>query len=319
MSKKYATEHLPEIYKSMKGRWTISSQLDGVEGFFNRGIFLVKKGKNITGEAKAIMKRLPTEAMQPSYARREITILAGLNHPTILQLRDSHVPEHPHETPWMVTEYCEHQTLKDLLQTYQIENRMVPEAFVWHVFDSLARAVHFCHHGRGSSKNWDPVSHRDITAFNVFIKADPTEEADTYSYSIKLGDFGCAITQSEWTNKVLDLAVEDLPEVDWDYRPPEGPVPTEAGDVYQIGKIMWCFFYLQTPDKNAVCSILTEQKRRPGHKKYSKELLEVIIACLGKDPDKRPIAYDLIKTLLKERLALIKDGKMKFEPLTLLD
>jgi serine/threonine protein kinase len=318
LNKKYAQQHMGdrfEIGKIIGGRWKIISSLSGATGFFNRGIFVVKDETNHTSNQKAIMKLLPTEAMQKGYARREIMILASLKHANILQLYDSHIPDHIHETAWMVTEFCEHKTLKDLVASYEARNQMVPELFVWQVFESLARAIQYCHHGRPSCEVWDKVSHRDITAFNVFIKSTSTRQADEYPYSIKVGDFGCAITDSEWTNKDLNMTLYDLPLIDCMYEAPEGTAPSESADVYQIGVIMWCFFCLaSTPD--AELSTLASQKCRPGHRRYSKELRDLIIACLDVKSEKRPSASTLAKTLRAKRRVLLADGTMKFERIT---
>jgi hypothetical protein len=129
--------------------WGIVSKL-GTGGSFNRGIFLVDDLNDLLETRQGIMKVLPSHALDPDYAQREISILAPLRHNNIVQLYDSYMPEqpkHPHATPWMVTEYCDKGTLKDLVRNTNKAGGKLPECFLWQVFESLARAVHYCHNG----------------------------------------------------------------------------------------------------------------------------------------------------------------------------
>ncbi|KAH7073612.1 kinase-like domain-containing protein [Paraphoma chrysanthemicola] len=231
----------------------------------------------------AIMKVLPSEGMRQGYARREITILSGLEHANIVQLYDSHIPEHGHGIPWMVTEFCEHLTVRDLVSLYASGGEMVPELFVWQIFESLAQVVQYCHHGLSSCKVWDRVSHRDIISSNVFTKADR-------------------------------LAKSAKPEVDTMYGALEGSAPTEAADVFEIGVVMWCLFCLkETPD--ADLTGLVWQRWQKGYEQYSKELGEFIVACLETKPEKRPSANALAEGLVATRGELVKKDRLRVERL----
>jgi serine/threonine protein kinase len=85
-----------EIGKVIGDRFTITAQFSEAEGSFNRGIYLVE---HMSNQGKGIIKLLPTEAMNPGYAEREISILARLNHRNIVKLYQCYLPEYPHDTP----------------------------------------------------------------------------------------------------------------------------------------------------------------------------------------------------------------------------
>lgn len=229
-----------DVGKTVGGCWTVTSALAGANGCFNRGIFVVKDERDKLNSSKAILKLLPTQAMHPEFARCEIDILAALKHDNIVESIDSAEPEHPHEMHWIVIEYCDHQTLGNLLSSYMQKKTMLPELFLWQVFESLAHAVHYCHHGDTGSKYWDGISHRDITARNVFIKSGAANHTDAYPFTLKLGDFGCGIAKSEWNDKTCHPI--ELPLVDLVVKPPETALPTEATNVYEIGVVMACFY-----------------------------------------------------------------------------
>jgi hypothetical protein len=74
---------------------------------------------------------------------------------------------------------------------------------------------------------------------NIFIKTDKrkgSQKSYEYPLTVKLGDWGCTTTNSEWSSGNLD--VWELPLVEARYSPPEEAVAEEAADVYQIGVVM---------------------------------------------------------------------------------
>jgi serine/threonine protein kinase len=225
------------IGKTVGDCWTIISVLAGAEGCYNPGVYLVQ---NKDTNEIAVLKLLPTEAVHPSFARREITILAGLKHPNILKMIQGEFLNTPHDTPWMVTELCDKETLKDLLRKYKAAKIMVPELFVSQIFESLARAPKYCHHGNFASEHWDPVSHRNLIPGNCFIISGRALNSTEYQYITVAGDFGSAIAKSEYLGR--NLTVYDLPFEDQSYVPPSGPTPSEANDVYQLSLLISCFY-----------------------------------------------------------------------------
>lgn len=290
-------------------RWTITGVLGDVQGFFNRGVLLVddetRKG------AECVMKLLPADAAYPGYATREIDILNRLSHHNIVTTYDSDEGQGPHDTPWIVTEYCTAFTLKTILKLFIGAKEMVPEMQVWQIFESLASAVQYCHHGPsnvtpGQSKAWDAVSHRDIIPTNVLLTYAPDPNFPGHPVTVKLADFGCAITASEMTARGFDVG--DLPELDGDYTPPEGAVPSEATDIYQIGLIIFCFFSFRVDPDNE----RREESAQswPGYEFHTAELSRLFCSCLVYHPAERPTVKDLVEDLVRTRKELVAQGKL---------
>jgi serine/threonine protein kinase len=205
MNAKFAHDRMAgifEIGQAVGDCCTITSKLADAEGSFNRGIYIVE-GK----QDKGILELLPTFAMDPGYAEREIGILARLDHRNIVALHDNHIPADCHETPWIITDFCEKGTLKDLVTFTQGQEQLIPELFAWQIFESLVQAVVYCHNG-DSPFAWDEITHRDIILSNIFIQTDKrkgSQNSYEYPLTVKLGDWGCTTTNSEWSSGNLDV------------------------------------------------------------------------------------------------------------------
>jgi len=76
-----------------------------------------------------------------------------------------------------------------------VSRLILPEAFLWHVFHSMANALLYCAWGRGGKsglgerKDWDQICHGDIKEQNVLM-ADVDEDQHKFYPCIKLCDFG---------------------------------------------------------------------------------------------------------------------------------
>jgi serine/threonine protein kinase len=250
--------------------------------------------------------------MNPGYAVREIDIIARLDHENIVKLQQGQVPLHRHDTPWIVTEFCDKKTLQDVIRSHRQKKQLVPELFAWQVFASLARAVSHCHNGDPMNSFWDEITHRDIILNNIFIKTNERSQRYEYPLTVKLGDWGCGVTQSEWNS--CSLTLDDLPVADYDYDTPENANPSQATDVYQIGVVMCCLLCLrEMPGLDL--DALERHQRWPGcHYSYSQDIRDLIIACIKEDPEKRPSA-NMLAIFVQQRCAnLIAKGRLAKEP-----
>ncbi|KAF2710952.1 kinase-like protein, partial [Pleomassaria siparia CBS 279.74] len=294
--------------KVVDGRWEIVRNLASSQeishGSMNGGINLVKDLNN--GGALAIQKLLPPKWMKQcdsGVAKLEVGILGRLNHPNIVALKGFNLPEHLHDVPYMCMEYCDRGTLQHLLSFHNNEDLGIPEAFVWHVLESLTSAILQCHQGpkKSTEEPWDPIFHRDIILANVFMTSTRGENAYPV---IKLGDFGCSIPQSDMTSgSVLE---KDLPPEDGSWIAPEGPVPTKPADIFQIGLIAYCLltgveepYYRNYGIGRSMIWYFHEETRWSNM--YSKELLKIIVQCVVKIPDKRPSAAELLDMIRKAK------------------
>jgi len=300
------------IGKVVGGRWTIESELGGVDGTFNQGILFVRDNVQ---EDMRIMKVLPSEAMYPGFQAREINILSRLHHRNIITLYDVHLPSpvtERHASPYLVTEYCDKGTLADLIKTWNKRGKLIPESFVWQVFEALVTAVQYLHHGpypyNEAAYNWDAITHRDIIPSNIFLKSDTQVNPRDYPISIKLADFGCAITNSEMEAHNYTLC--DLPVVADQYRPSEGAQATEATDMYQVGLVMSLMYCMtDSPLSNIAETGNLTQDYLADYKGYSSELRMFIEMCLDVDDEQRPHTNFFLLRIQSARRFLSNAGK----------
>jgi hypothetical protein len=301
-------EHQFDTGNVVGGRWKVVSQLTGIHGSFNRGVFRVQDVCDPAGTLR-IMKTLPSRAMYGGFAAREIDILSSVKHPNILEFLDAHIPEGRNETGYIVTELCDKGTLADLLAKYVEAGLFVPEAFVWEIFESLVSAVSHLHYGPSNTnqqKSWDPIFHRDIIAGNVFYTSLPANESMAFlAYPIvKLADFGCALRESEV--KTISLHPDfpynkEIPVIEPSCEPPEGPFANAPVDIFEIGVLMSDFILV---DGFPVA-------RQPGFQ-YSSQLRYLVNLCREHNPRMRPNACSLLAGIRRDRQLLISWGRLAY-------
>lgn len=283
--------HVFDEGQTVDRRWQVQSRLSDAYGFFNRGVHLVRELYNDRPNT-FVMKVLPSRSMYRGYAKREVDILFQLkDHPNIVQYCDSYAPYHRHAAPWLVMYYCN----QGILISFVHKVKSLPALFIWHVFESLAEAVRYSHTGPmdGYSALWDPVSHIDIIPGNItFHKEDDRNEVYP---TVKLTDWGCAVTQSEVNTKRLIGA--DLPVQDRNCIPPEGYMGSEAADIYQVGLV--------------VKDLLKHTRREHGDLEFFVAVSTSWESC------ERPRAAVLLDGLRDRREYLTETGHLTYEPLAM--
>ncbi|KAH7411750.1 kinase-like domain-containing protein [Phaeosphaeria sp. MPI-PUGE-AT-0046c] len=193
----------------------------------------------------------------------------------------------------------------------------VPELFLWHVFESLLAAVHYCHTGPTDQHpgTWDPIYHRDIILGNVLLISH--DSPDTPYSTVKLADFGCAMSRYEVEEN--HFKVEDLPEACESALAPEGAVASAAADVWQVG--LTVLRLLAATQLNCEEIKLDMKQLVEYFDKYSDshmwDLRHLLGMCVSKDPANRPTAEQLLHEVRKRRSELMCLGKLKFEALRL--
>ncbi|KAL9600176.1 MAG: hypothetical protein Q9219_003319 [cf. Caloplaca sp. 3 TL-2023] len=185
----------PEIStKDLKDKYPILKRLvpEGTGGL-NEGIYLVRR--NDTG------RRYVQKQIDPTHPiiLREMLLLQVLEHPNIIKFADGFIDKSAwnHHTASFYMEFCSLKTAQDLLEKYhkrnldnpQKDHAYIPEAFIWHIFRSLAYALQYLHHGIHISdardpqeldltvrsedycqKVWPMIMHRDIKPNNIFFR-----------------------------------------------------------------------------------------------------------------------------------------------------
>jgi len=311
--------------------WRIDRKLHDVEGSFNRGVYLVHN-ENDRNRSTKIMKTLPLPTEYLGFAERELEILGTLQHDNVIKFFDGSAPKSIHDTAWMITEHCNKGTLLDFVKYYAFEAKTpVPELFIWNILEILVRAVVYLHYGPNvlekidqqepgderlkveEEASWDAVYHRDIILSNVFLTSS-TRDKTEYPI-VKLGDFGCAMRQSEV--KIMDEDEDpephEIPCIDDAYEPPEGQNATKALDVYQIGQLTWCVVQnVQSPTSLDEKAMLPENFETSEDAPYSRELRRILYACTRACADCRIDSLLLLRLVQNTKRRLISENRLPF-------
>ena len=135
-------------------------ELDGVVG--RGGMAEVYRARDIRLDrvvaVKTLREDLARDATFQARFRREAQSAASLNHPSIIAVYDTGEDmEGPANVPYIVMEYVDGRTLRDLLRE---DRRLLPERAL-EITDGVLRALDYSHrHG---------IVHRDIKPANVML------------------------------------------------------------------------------------------------------------------------------------------------------
>lgn len=181
-----------------EGKYTLLRKLVPIgTGGLNEGIDLVR---NTTTNRRYVQKSI--DPTLPALVR-ELLLIQVLDHPNIIRYKDAFVDKSAwnHHRASLYMEFCCLGSAKDLLEKYHKRNKgkeeerwvYIPEAFIWHVFRSMALALQYLHHGIhsiGGEKRdvkelakmvrgenycrdvWPMIMHRDIKPENIFFRKE---------------------------------------------------------------------------------------------------------------------------------------------------
>ena len=105
------------------------------------GVFRCRR----TGRVVVRKKFIRSPRTRPSFWLREMTLLRSLVHPNICAFVDGYYM--PPERACLYMEHCDLGSLGDFQRGMTALGKLLPRSFVWHVFESLARALMYCHTG----------------------------------------------------------------------------------------------------------------------------------------------------------------------------
>jgi serine/threonine-protein kinase len=214
---------------------------------------------------------------------KEGEVLAGLKHPAIVQFYSMEMES---RTPFLVMEYLEGQTMKDLKEELRED---LSRFFT--LFLALLDGIEGCHQSQ--------VYHRNLAPENLIITTDG---------QLKIVDFRFAKTREKLTRPGEFLGFSE-------YMAPEqcqGQKITEAVDIYALGVILWEFLVGEVPfpiaAKNRPADIRTVMNMISTPLPVEKlsalprfaGLRSLVERMLDKEPKYRPTLREIVSTLKQE-------------------
>jgi serine/threonine protein kinase len=236
-------------------------------GGANAGVYLVRRRRD---GLVCVEKRLPAAAAAAAAAgiRRigEIDMMRRLraDHPNIVHYIDSWT------TPRAARIYMEHCELGSLADAIErllderdqlrqcgaadaaVEAVRFPEAFIWHVFFGLVRALVFMRTRTAAAtddsdakRGWQPILHRDIKPENVFLQAaqeaPPLAQADngTAARSDSRSNTNTASATDADTGVAGDNAYPGVALGDWGWAISTHDPHLEAEQTHPSGTPLW--------------------------------------------------------------------------------
>ncbi|MGB8656986.1 MAG: protein kinase [Candidatus Zixiibacteriota bacterium] len=253
------------------------------------GMGVVYKAQDIQLQRLVALKFLPPHiADSPEEKARfihEAQSASALNHPNVTTI---HGIEESPEGLFIVMEYCEGKTLKQVIEKETLSIKKVLDIGI-QVCEGLAIA-----HEKG-------IVHRDIKSDNVML---------TPRCQVKIMDFGLAklkgATKLTQTGSTLGTAAYMSPEQ------ASGEEVDQRSDIFSFGVVMYELLTGQLPFKGEhhaaiVYAIINEEPQPVAryNNKVSQEMERVVSKALSKDKEERyQHIDDLLADLRRERKSL---------------
>ena len=186
------------------------------------GMSMVYKAQDLVlGRLVAVKMLHETFTGDPDFLarfRQEAYAAASLQHPNIVTVHDIGQDGDRH---YIVMEYVEGRTLKDLVRQYKEDGQNMPVSRALDLSVQISDGIGYAHRAG--------LVHCDVKPQNVLLTRDDR---------IKVADFGIARAVSEASQHIDDDRVWGTPQ----YFSPEqaaGEPPSPSSDVYSIGVIMF--------------------------------------------------------------------------------
>jgi serine/threonine-protein kinase len=200
---------------------------------------------------------------------REARTAARLSHPNLVRVFDTGEDD---GRPYIVMEYVEGETLAELIRR---RRRLPADEAVAFALQAAAGVAHV--HEAG-------LVHRDLKPQNLLVRGDGT---------LKVADFGIA-----WAAESTRLTHAGTVLGTAEYLAPEQAVGGDvsaAADVYSLGAVLYETLTGRTPHTFASLAEIVEKQRtepvipvRELEPAVPRELEDVVMRCLARDPRYRP-------------------------------
>lgn len=234
---------------------------------------------------KVLRPELSADPVLRKRFEREAQSAARISHPHVNSVH--RIGRLPGDVPYMVIEYVDGRTLRDVIESRGPLAIEQAKPLLASIASALAAV-----HARG-------IVHRDVRPANVFVE-NRTGRA-------VLGDFGIAALIASGSMNATRLTTAGQRVGVTAYMSPEqsrGDPVTEQSDVYAFGVLAYDVLTGRGPydartDMQLLEAHLRRQPRplRELRQSVDPALAALVEACLAKDPQRRPLAGELVNTL----------------------
>jgi serine/threonine-protein kinase len=256
---------------------------------------------------KVLHPNLSNRKSAPKRLLREARAAGRINHPNVVQIYDAGVLESD-ERPFLVMEFLEGQTLKELFEARQ--------GLPWNELYPLTRQIL----SGLAAAHAKEVIHRDLKPGNIFIAPDPAGDR------IKLVDFGLSkiLDAGSSTRLTEDGAILGTPL----YMAPEqvrGEVASSLSDIFSVGVLLYRgltghfpFHGVNAVDlyRNILKGAPPPLRQKAPERDISPGLEAIVLRALSMDPAKRPQSAAALLHLLDESVRQ-ESNRERFLPASL--
>lgn len=230
-------------------------------------------------------------------AINEIKILSNLNHPNIIEFRQSFFDK-PSNSLNMLMEFPNNGNLSNKIQFVKKKEMYMEECIIWNVLTQILYGLNYIHK-KG-------IVHRNLKSKNIFL---------TKSRTIKICDFNscCILEKKQMAQTQIGTPFYTAPEI-WNQKP-----YNYKSDIWSLGCIIYEMATLSLPFKGETIELLYEnimsKKYNPIPDFYSNNLKNLIDNMLSFDPSRRPssdilLNYPKIKEITSELNSIYSNYKI---------
>ncbi|SLM33581.1 Serine/threonine/dual specificity protein kinase, catalytic domain [Lasallia pustulata] len=221
--------------------------------------------------------------------------------PNVLKVYDWNHNKHENLAR-IIYEYCPHGDLQSLIDFYDTQLLVFPEAFMWHIFQSVATAICYCARGTTDDEprpGWTEIVHKDLKPNNIFLSPPDHDENPLYP-TLKVADFGLGYQIPNETIRQFKRSyrsygnVFGAPEVHEQLRSDKAQTPYDLPsprlDIYSLGIIMLVLLQMPiahyTPREWECLDLALPYSHK--YYPYSPTLVALARACIHPDARQRP-------------------------------